>query len=303
MNRMNIVELHNKAMELADEADLQSRMGNLKEAKDLYSEAYVFEQRASAVAVCEHVGEPSETVLIKSVAFLAFDAKLFDESEKMAKWALSRNLPKGMVEEMKELLKNIRAARLLRVKIPFNNNEILIRLAGRGETQKKARKDDIEDRVKIITRMIARTAELQKNIPYRQSGQPSKDIKEICAYNHSIERKTNHAVMVRLDQIGTASITPEKQVQVSEILDNIATNLSLVNQGNLPVLYERIQDPSYFKNFLILAKEFAPDGNKVEYVKFTYINDGKKDPVRLTRQKRDYNDFIREAQSWSEVVK
>lgn len=301
---MDIVKLHNKAMELADRADSQIRIGNKGKAKELYAKAYKYENQASNLAVSEHVGEPSETVLMKSAAFLAFDAKLFEESERQAKLALSRNIPEDMGEEMKELLINIRAARRLRARRdPFINNEIWFSLAGGGKSQEKAPKDDVEDKVKIFTKMFLRSAERQKNTPYRLSGQPSKEIRKIYAYNHSIERKTNQVVIVRLDQTGTADGTLENQAQVSEILKDIATNLFLVNQGNLNVLYERINDPSYLENFVFLAKELAPDGDKVGYVKFAYIKEGKKKPVRLTRQKRDYDDIIRKVRSWNEDIK
>jgi len=208
---MKIVELHNKAMELADEADFQIRMGNLKKAKKLYAKAYVFEKKAYTIAAYKHVDEFSEAVLIKSAAFLAFDAELFDESEKMAKLALSKILPKDMVIEVKKLLNNIHTTRSFERRNRLIDNKILVHLAGRIEHQNKARKGDIEDRVNVLTKFTAREAGRKKNAPYRQFGQPSKDIKEICAYNHSIERGTSHAVIVRLSKIEAACSAPDNQ--------------------------------------------------------------------------------------------
>lgn len=301
---MNIVELHNKAMKLADEADFQIRIGNKKKAQKLYAKAYFFEKEASSGAVYEHVGEPSETVLLKSAAFLAFDAKLFEESEKMARIALSRKPSKEMEEELNTLLKSIHVERRLSVgRNSLKANEILIAVAGQGDNQEQALKDDLEDRIKIFNKMAVRAAEWGKNIAYRQSGRPSKEIQELFRHNLSIARETPQVVTMRLAQEGTESTSPECRAQVKMIVDDIATNLDLANQGKLSDLFERFKDRLYFENFLTLAKEFAPDGENVDSVIITYLKKGKKVPIRLTRQKRDYKEIIRDAQSYCGVVK
>ncbi|MDR0630631.1 MAG: hypothetical protein LBF70_01165 [Holosporales bacterium] len=55
---MNIKELHNQAMEIADLADLQKMQGNKNEAFSLYEQSYDIEYRAAIKAYTDNVGEP-----------------------------------------------------------------------------------------------------------------------------------------------------------------------------------------------------------------------------------------------------
>lgn len=300
---MNLIELHNKAMELADEADLQIRLGNTEAAQKIFADAYALEKEAGFGAIQQHVGEPSESILIKSAAFLAFDAKLYRESEKMVGVALSRDLPEEMAEELRDLLENIHFARHLRVKgVTLSDNEIQISVAGRGVAHGMVREDDINDRIATFKKLTIRTTERKMNLAFRKSGQPSKEVREICESYLSVARAASFAVTMRLGQIGMNSISPELPTQANVIVDDIATNLSLANQGNMTALQERIKDTSYFENFVSLAKEFAPDGDEVNLVGITYMKNGKEEPVQLTRQKKDYKAIISEMQLLCEVV-
>lgn len=301
---MDIVELHNKAMEAADSADMFLHSGNKEKAQNLYEEAYFFERDASNEAVQQHVGEPTESVLIKSAAFLAFDAQLYRESEKMVGLALSRDLPDGIAEEMRDLLENIHFARHLRVKgVTLSDNEIQMSVAGRGVAHGMAREDDVNDRIAILKKLAIRTAERSKGVPFRRSGQPAKEIKDSCESYLSVARAASFAVTIRLGQMATNSLSPEFPSQANALVDDIATNLSLANSGDLTSLQDRIKDPSYFENFVSLAKEFAPDGEDVNLVGITYMKDGKEQPIQLTRQKREFKPIIDEVHSICDVIK
>ena len=301
---MDIVELHNKAMEVSDTADMCLRSGDKDKAQNLYKEAFYLERDASSMAIQQNVGEPTESVLIKSAAFLAFDAQLYRESEKMVGFALSRDLPDGIAEEMRDLLENIHFARHLQLKgVTLSDNEIQISVAGRGVAHGMAREDDVNDRIATLKKLAIRTTERSKGVPFRRSGQPAKDIKDSCESYLSVARAASFAVTIRLGQTATNSISPEFPSQANALVDDIATNLSLANAGDLTSLQDRIKDPSYFENFVSLAKEFAPDGDDVILVGITYMKDGKELPIQLTRQKREFKPIIDEVHSICNVIR
>lgn len=301
---MDFVELHNKAMEAADTADMCMRAGEKEKAQNLYEEAFNLEKEASYDAVRHQVGEPTESILIKSAAFLAFDAQLYRESEKMVGLALSRDLSDGIAEEMRDLLENIHFSRHLRVKgVTLSDNEIQISVAGRGVAHGMAREDDINDRIATFKKLAIRTTERSKGVPFRKSGQPAKEIKDICESYLSVARAASFAVTMRLGQMGINNLSPEFPNQANVLVDDIATNLSLANSGDLKALQNRIKDASYFENFVSLAKEFAPDGEDVKLVGITYMKDGKELPIQLTRQKREFKPVIDEVRSICDVIR
>ena len=294
MKPMELAELHYKAMAMADEADMLKKEGQKDDACKLYAEAFYIETDAAHLAVGK-IGEPTESILIKSAAFLAFDAQLFRESEKMVGWALSRDLPEEIAEEMRDLLENLHFARHLQVKgVTLSDNELQISVAGRGVAHGMAREDDINDRIATFKKLTIRTTERTKGVPFRRNGQPSKEVKSFCESYLSVSRAASFAVTMRLGQVGMHNLAPDFPIQANVIVDDIATNLSLVNAGDLKTLQQRIKDTSYFENFVNLAKEFAPDGDGVNLVGITYMQAGKERPVELTRQKKDYKQLISE---------
>ena len=192
----------------------------------------------------------------------------------------------------------------MRVKgVTLSDNEIQISVAGRGVAHGMAREDDVNDRIATLKKLAIRTTERSKGVPFRRSGQPAKEIKDICESYLSVARAASFAVTMRLGQTAMPNISPEFPSLANALVDDIATNLSLANAGDLTSLQDRIKDPSYFENFVSLAKEFAPDGEDVNLVGITYMKDGKELPVQLTRQKRDYKPIIDEVHSICDVIR
>lgn len=98
---------HNKAMELADEADIAKASGNTVSARNLYAEAFHKEFHAASLAEIFNM-EPSHSILLKSAACLAFDASMFDNCRRIiAKISASDKTPKEVLLEMSELESSI----------------------------------------------------------------------------------------------------------------------------------------------------------------------------------------------------
>lgn len=285
-----IEQLHNKAMSIADDADLLKLHGRSGEAQELFQKAFTLEREAAMDAIASGVGDLSSGVLVKSAAFLAYDGGLIRESEQMAGLALSRNLPEEIVEEMRDLLENLSFARHLRVNgVTLSDNEVQIVVAGRGVSHGMAREDDVNERINTFKQIAIRTAERYKGKRFRTSGRPSKDIREFCTPYLSVARAGSFAVTMRIGEKPENTLE-QFQGGANALIEDIATNLSLINNGNVDELKKRINEQSYLENFVNLAKEFAPDGDRVNLVGITFKKDGNDVPVQLTTPKVGYRE-------------
>ena len=103
MMQMEIQELHTRAMELADQADLQKRLGNADVALHLYEQSLETERKAAYTAQEHHVGEPTESVLFRSAASLAYSIKDYREAERLICLGLAGNPPAEIAEELRSL--------------------------------------------------------------------------------------------------------------------------------------------------------------------------------------------------------
>lgn len=100
-------ELHDQAMELADDADVARRRGKLDEANALYYQAYKLElEVAQSVNV-----EPSRSVMYRSAAALALECNLLDEAQAMAQAGLTGETPLEIIDELQEIIAEVASRR------------------------------------------------------------------------------------------------------------------------------------------------------------------------------------------------
>ena len=100
---MDVQELHTRAMELADQADLLKRQGNTDDALYLYGQSLEAERNAAYTARREQIGEPTESVLFRSAASLAYSIKNYREAERLICMGLAGNPPSEIAEELRSL--------------------------------------------------------------------------------------------------------------------------------------------------------------------------------------------------------
>ena len=104
---ISIQELHDQAMALNDDAFAARRCGALDLMKQKFLEAFPLEEAAAIRAKYENIGEPTESVLLRSAATIALDAGLYRKAEKLACLALSGDPPDEIAEELREVLEKV----------------------------------------------------------------------------------------------------------------------------------------------------------------------------------------------------
>lgn len=107
MEDLAINELHQKAMELADEAFHAKGQQDLDQAQTKYLAAFEYERAAAMLLINEYDQEPTRSVLFRSAACLLLNLPFpsnthFRQSERMVAYGLSGNPPEDIAEELRE---------------------------------------------------------------------------------------------------------------------------------------------------------------------------------------------------------
>lgn len=101
-------EIHNKAIEFADEALLAKRRGNLKLASSFYEKAYYLERKAAlSTIVTDDQSQLYRSILLRSAATLAMKNGLLSDGENLVQVALTTNPHPAILPELEEILKEI----------------------------------------------------------------------------------------------------------------------------------------------------------------------------------------------------
>lgn len=289
-----IKELHNKAMELADIAFVEKLNGRTEVEKELLKEAFYLEKEAAILSKEEKVGEPSISILLKSAASLALNCDELREAEQLVGLALSGEPHYEIAEELRNLLEEINFQRHLKLNgVSLSKEELQLVLSGPGIGYGMAKTDEVLNRINIFEKISIRTLERIFGIKFREKGSVSTIIKDILQSYVSAFRPASFAMTIRFGQPTDQMELPGFN-KVHEIIDDIVENIRLVNEGEYEKLRKKINDEAYFKNFVGLSKELAPDGENINLVGITIYRDGKEIPTPFTRKRDDMKSVISE---------
>ena len=110
---MIIQEQHSQAMELAEQADFLKMQGKTDEAVSLYEKSFLREREAAYQAKEQQIGEPTESVLFRSAASLAYELKDYRESDRLICMGLAGNPPIDIANELRDLYDQVNLERNL----------------------------------------------------------------------------------------------------------------------------------------------------------------------------------------------
>ncbi|MEO1146062.1 MAG: hypothetical protein AAFY26_10750 [Cyanobacteria bacterium J06638_22] len=98
-----IQELHNKAMDLAEQADLAKLRGDTAVQQDLLRQAFELEYQAAQQVAQLEGAEPTRSILHRSAASLAIACSNLAVAEQLIIAALMGNPPADIATELKDL--------------------------------------------------------------------------------------------------------------------------------------------------------------------------------------------------------
>lgn len=283
---MTIMESHHYAMELADKADRERRLGRTNEAKQYFEEAFRCESEA-AMKLKDRLGiEPTRSILFRSAASLAIETGELREAEKMIAYGLTGSPPEEIVEELRDLLDRVYFERHMQLRgVSLDPNEMQLAIWGPDVGLGFARSREFRERVEKIETLSIRTLERKLDKPFRQSGGPTKEISELLGVYVSVPRAASFAVTIRLAVM--QRYLPGFDIG-EEVVSEMFDCLELLNNRETKLLQQRIPDENYYNNFVSITRQMAPDGKRVSHVGFTRQKYGEEKKVKLDKIRKDW---------------
>jgi len=281
-----ITKLHNDSMDLAEKAFLARMKGAYNEADELFRASLRLELQAVEL-IDNSPCEPSYSILHRSAATLALDCNEPRLAEKLIGKALAQEPPPEVAEELRDLLEQVYFRRHLQLRgITLGDDELQISLAGRAVGSGIVQSEQLLQRVDNASKLIYRTVERRQSRPFRESGPPKRAISENYAVFLSLARPGSYAITLKLGRPSEQQRLPDI-VDTPEIVGEFMDLMSLLNKGEFGQLETRIPERAYRTNFVQLARQIAPDGERVSMVGFTSMERGQKRYVEVTRPQAD----------------
>ena len=108
-----VQELHQQAMDLAEQADLKKLRGDATQAKEILGQALALEAKAAQLIADDMTAEPTRSVLHRSAVTLAIDCGELQMAEKLIAVAIAGTPPLDIAEELKDLFIQINLRKYL----------------------------------------------------------------------------------------------------------------------------------------------------------------------------------------------
>jgi hypothetical protein len=280
-----ISKFHDEAMNLAELAAVAKVKGDSHQADELLRKAYGNEVRAAHLMTEVSSPEPTRSVLFRSAASLAIDCNELREAEKLIAIGLSGNPPSDIAEELRDLFERVNFQRHLDLHgVVLEDDELQMSIAGRSVSVGIAPSDQLVGRIEHARRLMFRTIERLLHRPYREVGAMAGTLREYGLFL-STPRAASFAVTLRVSHPKPPLPGFEKEAQFiysSQIIDEIMSCLETFSKSEEKELREKIPDDAYFRNFVGIAKNLAPDGSEIRQVGFTALRRGRERRLSLT---------------------
>jgi hypothetical protein len=279
-----IEALHNRAMDLAEKAVILRLRKNIDESTEAFNAAFLLETEAAMQIKDLYDLEPSRSIMFRSAASLALNARLFRQAEQMIAIGLSGNPPEPIADELRDLYETINFERHLKLKgVTLSDSDVQLSLAGSAVSYGMVKAEDFIKRAEIFENMAIRTAERLLKKPFREKGRVPNEIKENFETYYSIPRAASFAITVRVGyRPKNYELFDENDIQTA-VINEILENIKMVNNHDENKLKDKIENEDYFFNTLSLIKKISPDNKEVSLVGFTTSKNGNDNTVAFTR--------------------
>ena len=282
MNEIN--KFHDEAMNLAELAAVAKVRGDPEQANKLLRQAYENEVKAANLLTDMSSPEPTRSVLFRSAASLAIDCNEFREAEKLISLGLAGNPPPDVTEELRDLFERVNFHRHLDLRgVVLEEDELQLSIAGRLISVGLAPIEQLITRIEDARKLIFRVVERLMERPYREAGAVRGAVREYELFM-SVPRAASMAVTLRVSRPKPLPGFEEEieYIHSSQVIDELISCLDSFSRSEEKELRERIPQEAYYRNFVGIAKNLAPDGNEVRVVGFTALRRGQERRVSLT---------------------
>jgi hypothetical protein len=221
--------------------------------------------------------EPTRSVLFRSAATLALRCGELREAEKLASIGLSGHPPDEIADELREVWDRAQFSRHLKATgIELGPEIVQLALAGRGVGYGEAGLDDVVLRAQATGRTYYRFAARKKGRKFE------------AHIDKTIQRDQPAFVSLRPNCVAISfrfgrQLSLPGTGQEEAVIDEMLECFELYENEDERSLRKLISDEAYYRNFIGLARQIAPDGEDVSMVGFTATRRGEDRTVALTK--------------------
>ncbi len=292
ISEMSVAELHQAAMECYDFATEISAASGQEAAVDAYREALRHEAEAARRLAPRLDFEPTRSVILRSAATMALKCRDHREAERLVATALSGNPHHEIAEELRDLLEQVNFDRHLGLRgLKLARNEFQISMMGNAIGFDVAESEEFVGRVQVAEKLLIRTIERNLHRPFRDTGKAIRGIAENYQLFLSAPRGGSFAVTLRVglpdQQLYLEGMEEVAPPTATDTIRDILACFQAFNAGDDAHLTQLIPDPAYRRNFFALARQLAPDGDRVKMVGLTAGDGEPVNRVAIHRLKRD----------------
>jgi len=291
---VTVRELHNQAMALFNLAEERARQNpDDTTLTELYYKSCLKDSEAANQIEPKENSEPTRSILFISAASLALRAKELRLAEQLACDGLRGYPAPFHRRELHTLLEQATLQLHLEAQgQELDQAELQLSLSGETAGGGLIVAIDFERRLKTLDNLLKRVYMRLHKLPYVQ------DLRlkyyEWCAdpYKLALEapQAGSFAIKIRLIR---PLMTPLKLtanlITPQAVINDIIEKMTLLQEGQIPVLEKNFNDDRYLTNFLSNAGELMPDGFNVNLV--TLVSSTAK--VALQKPKKDIKREIR----------
>lgn len=258
-------ELHTRAMELAQQAILARSHGEVRAAIELAGQACELEEQAARQIPTTSEAEPTRSILFRSAASLAYQAKDFGRAHRLIIQGLSGYPTAQTQQELSNLFDQVRFEHQLSERnavIDQHSLELIMR--GNSVGNGVIPYAEFAKRMERTKSLIDKTAQRLSGADYRRTGR-SPFIPMLEA-----PRAGSFIVTLRLE------ITEGQQLPLffdaAQVIDEVIAGIEFVDNNNEDGLRFLTKSDAYYNHFLSMTQDMAPDGTKISLVAFTSPN-------------------------------
>lgn len=258
-------DLHTKAMELAQQAILARSQGNIPRSLDFASHACDLEEQAAKMIPLAPESEPTRSILFRSAASLAYQARDFLKAHRLVIEGLSGYPTAQTQQELSNLFDQVRFEQQLSERdAVIDSHSLELTLRGNAVGDGVIPYSEFVKRMERTKSLIDKTAQRLAHRTYQRSGRsPFVPLLEA-------PRAGSFIITLRLE-------TQDQQqlplfFDASQVIDEVIAGIEFVNNGNEQALRDLTQSDAYYNHFLSMTQDMAPDGKKISFVAFTSPN-------------------------------
>lgn len=264
----NVRELHNRAMNLVDQAIRERMRGNATPSLSLFRQA--LESEMAAIEILPERSGLGWSILLRSAATLALDCQDYRMAEKLASTALAGDPHPEVEEEIRDVWERANLLRHLDVTgIAMSNTEVQLSLVGAAAAGGMTYLSELLVRADSFQKLVYRIAQrkLYKNYTSRVPNEVRNGFTAFAA----VPTAGSFAIALKLAHARDQSSFPG-MLGAEEIIGEFLDLIELANGDREDELRSRIPDSNYRQNFVGLGKRLAPDGRRIRQVGFTLVN-------------------------------